>query len=123
MDATAKGTERIQEDRLMIYISGKITGDTSFREKFRAAEKCLTILHPEETILNPAEITLPACCEWDDYMHICLKLLDRADKLYLLEDWRESPGACVEYGYALAKGITVINQAEINRKAQTDMRI
>ena len=35
-------------------------------------------------------------------------MLDKADAIYMLEDWQESRGACVEYGYALAKDMIVL---------------
>ena len=92
----------------MIYISGKITGDPNFREKFQKAEDFIRECYPNQEVINPAKITLPECCGWEDYMDVCLMLLDKADTLYLLEDWQESRGAYVEYGYALAKDMIVL---------------
>ena len=38
----------------------------------------------------------------------CLSLLDKCDVLFLTGDWRESRGCCTEYGFAVAKGIPII---------------
>ena len=92
----------------MIYISGKITGDPNFREKFQKAEDFIQERYPNQEVINPAKITLPECCGWEDYMDVCLMLLDKADTLYLLEDWQESRGSRMEHGYALAKDKIVL---------------
>lgn len=59
-------------------------------------------------IINPAEIVLPEICDWEDYMVICLKLLDKATHIYMLDNWVHSRGACSEHLYALENGIDVL---------------
>ena len=39
---------------MKIYISGKIEGDSNYKEKFRFAEDALKSMFPNGTILNPA---------------------------------------------------------------------
>ncbi len=80
----------------------------NFKQKFRQAEIQLRNRFPNKDIINPTEITLLECCGWEDYMDVCLKMLDKADTICMLEDWQESRGACVEYGYALAKDMIVL---------------
>lgn len=92
----------------MIYISGKITGDSNFREKFNQAKDLIMQQHPNEDIINPADITLPECCGWQDYMDVCLMLMNKADTIYLLNDWRDSKGACLEYGYAKGRDMIIL---------------
>lgn len=85
---------------MILYIAGKITGDSNYLEKFAKAEKEILKIYNCETI-NPANLRLPKSCTWDDSMRITLQMLDLADGIILLPDWRESPGACMECGYAL----------------------
>lgn len=92
---------------MKIYISGPITGIEDYKEKFEDAEKRVLSIHPNAEIINPAKINLPKLCTWDDYMVICLYLLDRADCIYMMQGWKTSPGACVEYGYAIASGMII----------------
>ena len=39
----------------------------------------------------------------DEYMRMSFLMLDMCDAIYMMDGWRESAGACMEYGYALAK--------------------
>ena len=95
---------------MKIYIAGKVTGDPDYRDKFARAEKAV-ITGGNEPI-NPARLNLPESCSWDDYMGLTLRMLDMADAIALLPDWRESPGACMEHGYALAKDMLVVRVTE-----------
>ena len=102
-----------------VYLSGPITGNTDYIEDFDKAEEEVYNLFGGKgniTVINPARLrfVMPDDADWDEYLKMCLKLLDLAGGdgvIYMLPGWRKSPGACVEYGYAVAQGITVI-QAE-----------
>lgn len=91
---------------MRIYIAGKITGDEDYGEKFAKAEDRLVEEMGYE-VINPACLQLPDSCKWEDYMRLTLAMVDLSDAVYLLPDWKESPGACIEYGYALAKGKSI----------------
>lgn len=80
---------------MKIYIAGKITGDKRYKAKFAAAAKNLQAAG--HVVLNPA--TLPAGLEQADYMRICMAMLDTADQVTFLPDYRESAGAMVEMDY------------------------
>lgn len=95
---------------MKIYIAGKITGDSNYREKFEKAENWA--LKEGYEPINPARLNLPESCTWDECMSVTLKMLELADAIYLLLDWRESPGACTEYGYALAKDMIILKQTQ-----------
>ncbi|MBF7097595.1 DUF4406 domain-containing protein [Alkalibacter sp. M17DMB] len=75
-----------------IYIAGKITGDSNYRKKFNAKAKELEDLG--YVVLNPA--ILPDGFDYEEYMHICLAMLDVCDTVYFLEDFSKSPGALRE---------------------------
>ena len=86
---------------MTIYIAGKMTGLPDLgRERFRAAAERLR----EEgyTVLNPAE--LPDGMPGDRYMPICLAMVNAADAVYALDNWKESPGATIEIRYAQYQG-------------------
>lgn len=90
-----------------VYISGKITGDTLYKAKFKTVAEYLNAGGYE--VINPAETVLPnsklATCE--DYMLVSFAFLNKADEIYMLNDWKQSPGACAEYGFATAKGMKI----------------
>lgn len=79
-----------------VFISGKITGDPNYKEKFKKAEDWLK--DHNFNVLNPAVIpeTLPI----SDCMNICINMLSAADWVYMLSDWEESRGARIEHEYA-----------------------
>ena len=43
-------------------------------------------------------------------MRLDFMLLDLADSIYILKGWEKSCGANREYGYAIAKGKTVMRE-------------
>lgn len=91
----------------IVYVAGKMAGlPNKGKEKFYAAAKALR--EEGEIVLNPAELPegLPGEC----YMPICLAMINAADIVYALDNWRDSPGARLEIGYAAYQGKTVIEE-------------
>lgn len=78
-----------------IYIAGKITGDEGYRVKFRRAAE--TVRGMGCIPLNPAE--QPEGMAAQDYMRVCFAMIDIADAVLFLPDWRGSPGAMLEKAY------------------------
>ena len=81
--------------RPKLYIAGKITGDPHYREKFAEAENFYTARG--YTVLTPA--ALPEGMRPADYMRICFAMIDTADVVAFLPDFRQSAGAAVEHAY------------------------
>lgn len=84
---------------MKVYISGKITGKFDYRKKFKRAENKLIKLG--HSVLNPA--TMPIGLNYDDYMHISYAMIDCADCLYMLDNWKDSKGARLEFEYATVR--------------------
>lgn len=97
---------------MRIYISGPITKEPNFMNNFRLAQEMLKKEYPKAEIVNPAEINshMPSDFSHKDYMDICFLLLSKCDYIYMLPNWRESAGACMEYGYAYAKDMVILNE-------------
>lgn len=95
---------------MRVYLSGAISGDKDYMAKFKAYEGAIKANHPDWEVINPARVgeTLPDSFSHADHMDIDFALLSKADRMYQLPGWQESMGACMEYGYARAKGILVI---------------
>ena len=81
----------------IVYISGKITGEDFIDTlvKFERAEKYLKELGYD--VINPLKIAtnIPKFII-DDYewiMSICKALLRKANRIYMLKDWKYSNGA------------------------------
>lgn len=89
-----------------IYIAGKITGNDSFIDDFKKAERELKKLGYTK-IINP-------CClsklnlDYEQFMTITLSMVDVADELYMLKNWEDSKGARREYLYAVSKDKVIV---------------
>lgn len=95
-----------------IYISGAISGTTDYLQRFGLAEAHL--IGQGYSVINPARILkeLPADTDYEDYMKMSITMLDMCDSIYMLKGWKKSCGANREYGYALAKDMTIIFESE-----------
>ena len=82
---------------MIVYISGPMTGIQDYNHPaFNEAEKKLAKCG--YTVLNPA--TLPIGLKDEDYMPICLSMLDAADVVALLPGHETSRGSTIEKLYA-----------------------
>ena len=90
-----------ESTRKKVYIAGKITGLKDYQNKFWVAKMILE--RQGHLVMNPA--VLPAGFDYEDYMKICFAMIDVCDAVYMLSNWRDSPGAIREYEYAKGKKI------------------
>ena len=92
---------------MRIYISGAITNDDNYKQKFDNAEK--NLINQGYEVINPSllDTVLPSGLAYEEYMKIDLCLLEMCDAIYMLKGWENSCGANREYGYALAKNMII----------------
>lgn len=94
-----------------IYISGKVTGTSDYKERFAAAEQRLRL--QGWRVINPVRKTAhmnPKTTLWSEYMRVCIRLLTRCDAIYLLRGWRQSKGAIIEQRLAVDLDLDIITE-------------
>lgn len=90
---------------MIIFISGKMTGLPNLgKESFDEAEKKLET--KGHIVLNPAK--LPQGLDRTKYMPISFSMIDACDAIYMLKSYIDSPGADIEFKYAMYQGKTVL---------------
>lgn len=97
---------------MRVYISGRITGDKGYKEKFRKAYEKL-LFHYD--VFNPASLDLGDAATWSDYMRYDINELTRCDAIYMLRDWRKSKGARLERFIARKIGLKVFYEVDDGR--------
>lgn len=83
---------------MLIYISGPITGHDDYLEKFKAAEDFLK--RQGHDVINPAWINEPFAktnARHGDFLTACLRMMAPCDAVYMLDGWKTSEGAKMEY--------------------------
>jgi hypothetical protein len=96
---------KAMHDREIVYISGKITDDPNYREKFNTAEQILRDGY-DFIVINPAkkiDEQLPRKIQ----MVLSIDALCACDTIYMLPDWEESTGARAEKAFAESIGINI----------------
>lgn len=94
---------------MKVYLSGMITGDSNYRQKFKAmAEELLSYGY---VVFNPA--VLPDGFDYEDYMDFDLLILSRCDAIFLMRDWKNSPGAKRECEEAKRLGLQILTEEDL----------
>lgn len=103
---------------MIVYISGPMTGYVDFnRPAFFAAEEHLA--RQGWVVVNPARADLEGIEDVSDWTHAQylkrdLKMLLDCDAIYLLPGWRYSKGANIEHQTALACGIQILTETDLD---------
>jgi hypothetical protein len=99
-----------------IYIAGKVTGEPPHKTalKFALAKRQIEKLGHEA--VNPIEVVGDWECPWDLAMRKCIVAMMACDMIFMLDDYKNSPGAKIELSLAEALGIHVLY--EINDLAR-----
>lgn len=93
---------------MKVYIAGKITGNSNYKEEFKAAEEKLRA--EGYIVINPA--ILPEGFNDEEYHHINRAMIDVCDTVYFLPNWADSKGAHMEMGYAMGKDKIIMMDTE-----------
>lgn len=80
---------------MKVCIAGKITGCKDYKIKFEAAKRALE--EQGHMVISPA--VLPEGMRPADYMRICFAMMESADMVAFLPDYRESKGAQLEWAW------------------------
>lgn len=88
----------------VIYIAGPITGVPDYAVNFNRA--AVRLRHDGHIVFNPS--FMPEGLPHDAYMPICYAMMDVCNAIYLLRGWRQSKGACLEYDYAVGRGMKIM---------------
>ena len=97
---------------MKLFISGKITGDPNYREKFEDAERLL-IARGYEAV-NPAKENMEGMT-YRECINRTLHMLSECHGILLLSDWLISPGARLECMYAQTVGMPIYEEDVIRR--------
>jgi nucleoside 2-deoxyribosyltransferase len=90
-----------------IYIAGPISGRIEEAEKeFNQAEVFLNAKGYE--VVNPMKLPHDHNKLWSSYMRECIFALYECDTIYMLENYRQSPGAMIERRIAMDLDMEVI---------------
>ena len=105
---------------MKVYISGKIGEEVlseATRQKFAKAESILRTLG--HGVFNPTRSGLGELAEdavrkyaasgrrtkwYNQILIMDIEVLEQCDAIYMLPDWKDSPGAMVEHEFAIATG-------------------
>jgi hypothetical protein len=104
----------------IVYVAGKYTADTpeGIDTNIKLSENYsitiwnlgLTAFTPH---LNSARFERKGCnTDWQGFMDGYLEVLNRCDILFLLPNWKESKGACIEEKFAKDKNIPIVYSLE-----------
>ena len=96
------------EDKVA-YISGAIS-NRDIKEvvmDFIIVENLLK-RHGVREVLNPLSNGLPITASWEDHMKEDIRLLTKADYVFMLDGWETSRGAKIEHRLAKELGIQII---------------
>ena len=93
----------------IVFISGSITNDKNYKQKFAALEQKL--IAKGCIVLNPA--VLPEGMEHDAYMPICYAMIDQSETVVFMQDWRISDGAKMEMIHTIKKNKRIVFEEEI----------
>lgn len=86
-----------------VYISGKITGDPGFKEKFQEWRERL-VLSGAARVINPCRLldAQEHAHTYEEYMEVDLMFVRRCEAILMLPCWVNSPGAQAEHALAVS---------------------
>lgn len=95
---------------MLIYISGPVSGISNYKENFLKVKKLLESKGFKTLSILDVPCLGDGCFTWSDCMKVAITLLEKCDKIYLMDGWQQSSGARIEKIWAerTNKGIYVL---------------
>ena len=93
---------------MKVYISGRITNQPDFQQRFSEAEQQL--ISQGHEVVNPVNLPHDHDKRWHSYMKECLKSMLDCDAIYMLSNWMQSEGAIIERAIADSLNFKIIHQ-------------
>lgn len=92
---------KAESKKVKIYISGPITHDPDYLQRFIDVQHGLT--EKGYAVINPALIgaNLPDETSYSEFMQLSYTLLDMSEAVLMLDGWKESNGARLEFARAV----------------------
>lgn len=87
---------------MTLYLSGPITGTHDYKERFAAAQAALEAAGYD--VINPVLLPHKDPDDWEACMRLCISELVWADGVCLLDGWKNSRGAEIEWSVARGLG-------------------
>ena len=83
---------------LRIYLSGAISKDDDYKQKFLQKEKEIKNSNEDLIIYNPVKIAYLDNFKigWIEFMKLSLEVLAKCDVIYVFDDYKNSSGAKIE---------------------------
>ena len=103
---------------MRIYISGAISSDSNYKEKFKAM--ALRLETAGHTPISPTD--LPTCLTEGEYLQLDHLLIGFADAVFMLDDWTKSKGAMIEYELAIHMNKPVYFQGSAKNEQALGLR-
>lgn len=97
---------------MKIYIAGKITGEPIELCKQKFADAAEALFDAGANPTSPFDLGLPEKWTFDQCKETCFNAIDNCTAIYMLSDWRNSPGARVELHYAMQQKLDVFMETE-----------
>ncbi len=85
---------------MKVFISGPITGVENYRDTFHEKKRHLEA--QGHVCMNPAVLPYPGF-EHEEYMRVCLAMIDVCDAVYFIKGWEQSIGSNMEHSYAIVE--------------------
>ena len=99
-----------------IYIAGKVTGEPIAECTMKFGQAQVNIEKLGYEAVNPLAVVGDWKCPWDLAMRKCIKALMDCDMIFMLEDYKSSKGAMVEYELATMLGMEIIYESSSFKK-------
>jgi len=93
---------------MKIYLSGRITNEPDFKQRFSEAEQAL--IRQGHEVVNPVNLPHDHDKTWHSYMKEDVKAMMDCEAIYMLSNWMQSTGAVIERAIASELNFEIIHQ-------------